>query len=169
MQGFTSREWMQDRSRDVFGEDKSIGVLAVVLILAVMSLLVTVVIGNLIGLHVWLRKVKNMTTYEYILYLRNLRKYASAVRVIQPTHRGDSFNGEAENASGAQLLPPDDSHLHKASQVVPDLEISLNKRKESLQGLHDLTKSNSKAEFSGDAAAGSVCRSAHSSGSVSQH
>ena len=80
LQGFNDSKWLESRSTHAFGHDRSGVVMGVVLTLAILALLVTVVIGNLIGLHVWLRKVKKMTTYEYILYLRNLKKYSSAVR-----------------------------------------------------------------------------------------
>jgi hypothetical protein len=80
LQGFNDSQWLERRSRDVFGMDRSGAVIGVVLVLGILSLLVTVVIGNLIGLHIWLRKVKKMTTYEYILYLRNIKKYSSPVR-----------------------------------------------------------------------------------------
>lgn len=80
LQGFNDSKWLESRSTSAFGQDRSGMVMGVVLVLAILALLVAVVIGNLIGLHVWLRKVKKMTTYEYILYLRNLKKYSSAVR-----------------------------------------------------------------------------------------
>lgn len=80
LQGFNDSKWLESRSTSAFGQDRSGVVMGVVLVLAILALLVAVVIGNLIGLHVWLRKVKKMTTYEYILYLRNLKKYSSAVR-----------------------------------------------------------------------------------------
>jgi palmitoyltransferase len=82
LQGFNDSKWLESRSTSAFGHDRSGVVMGVVLVLAILALLVAVVIGNLIGLHVWLRKVKKMTTYEYILYLRNLKKYSSAVRPI---------------------------------------------------------------------------------------
>ena len=80
LQGFNDSQWLERRSRAVFGLDRSGAVMGVVLVLGILALLVAVVIGNLIGLHFWLRKVKKMTTYEYILHLRNLKKYSTPVR-----------------------------------------------------------------------------------------
>jgi len=145
LQGFNDSKWLERRSVSVFGRDASGAIMGVVLILAFLALLVTVVIGNLIGLHVWLRKVKKMTTYEYILYLRNLKKYSSPVRPNQLTHRGES-NGDPENASGAQLLAGDDS-VHKGAQVVPDLELAFKKKEnEGRKTTADATKTHSRAE-----------------------
>lgn len=144
LQGFNDSQWLDGRVKDVFGRDRSGAAMGVLLVLALLALLVTVVIGNLIGLHIWLRKVKKMTTYEYILYLRNLKKYSTPVTSKQPTHRGgESFNQcDGENASGAQLLAPEDGP--KSAQVVPELELTFKKKESKITP--DATKTHSRAE-----------------------
>ena len=51
--------------------------------------------------------------------------------------------GDLENASGAQLLPPEEAG-HKCSQVVPEMELTF-KKKES-RVTPDATKTHSRAE-----------------------
>ena len=76
LKAFNDREWMETQSESVFGRSQPGLVMVMVLINAIFALVVCVAIGNLTALHLWLRKVKKMTTYEYILYLRSLHKYS---------------------------------------------------------------------------------------------
>jgi hypothetical protein len=57
-----------------------------------------------------------------------------------------SLSGDPENASGAQLLAPEDS-VHKSSQVVPAMELSFKKKEsEGFKNTTAATKTHSRAE-----------------------
>ena len=74
-------------SEDDFGEDcqryagwKCQGlVIALVALGLIVAALVAFALVNLIALHVWLRKCKKMTTYEYIISKRKAAKYLESV------------------------------------------------------------------------------------------
>lgn len=76
LKAFNDREWIETQSESVFGRSQPGLVMVMVLINALFALVVSVAIGNLTALHLWLRKFKKMTTYEYILYLRSMHKYS---------------------------------------------------------------------------------------------
>lgn len=55
---------------------------ALILIVSGANLAISIANGNLIGLHIWL-KYKGMTTYEYILSIRNSSKKSTRVHILQ--------------------------------------------------------------------------------------
>ena len=82
LKGFKDTQWIERQSQDVFGRNQQGLVLVMVLINALFALVVSVAIGNLIALHLWLRKYKKLTTYEYILFLRSLHKYSEGKVIL---------------------------------------------------------------------------------------
>jgi hypothetical protein len=95
--------------------------------LVALSLLVAVLIGfgvlNLIGLHIWLRLIKKMTTYEYIISQRKSAKYrdpASESKRISDTERLD-------NSSQMPLVHK--GFIRHSNSVVPDISLRISASK----------------------------------------
>ena len=130
--GFNDAEWVESRTLSVFGREMSGLVLVMTLLNALFALVVCVAIGNLIGLHLWLRKCKKMTTYEYILFLRSLHKYTdSKVTPNQSQVLPEETNNiDPENQSGSQLLNLAKSK--KVARIKPadgSFEVTVEKRR----------------------------------------
>jgi len=132
LKAFDDMEWIERQSEGVFGRSQQGLVLVMVLINALFALVVSVAIGNLIALHLWLRKHKKMTTYEYILYLRSLHKYTDS-KVVPRQSPGipeETNNVDPDNQSGSQLINLMKSK--KVARVKPmdsSLEVCTEKRR----------------------------------------
>lgn len=78
----SSEESFKDECEVYAGWDCRGLAIALVGLAMLVAALVAFGVANLIGLHVWLRKYKKMTTYEYIISKRRSAKYRDIVFLI---------------------------------------------------------------------------------------
>lgn len=139
---FTDNDWVQARVLEVYSDQVTDLLYVFLWIQTLIALLIMVAVGNLIGLHIWLRKYKKMTTFEYILHLRNMQN-----STVASSGRGNCSKAKMSSAdlSDIQLLVARDEQLvRRCTQVIPEEALDLSslrevdetKRSHSDVGLH---------------------------------
>ena len=129
--------------QDFAGWDCSVLIIALVCGALFVAALVSFGVANLIGLHIWLRTWKKMTTYEYIVSQKKTAKYR-AVRTNQngmDSIRGDQSQSGAEiplvgvtgNRMSASVMPETSFQLRMSSIEVNKASVSPNTEYSSLE------------------------------------
>ena len=109
---FTQENWLAERVQEVFQQDLLEVTTGLLWVQTVISLLILIAIGNLIGLHLWLRKCKRMTTFEYILSVRN----------AATSNRTTKAKSSSADLSDVHLLLSSDRLDKRGTQVLPDIQ-----------------------------------------------
>jgi len=119
IQYFTQKDWLESHIQEAYGANIVELVFSCICVQTLIALLILIAIGNLIALHLWLRKCKKMTTFEYILHLRNHRNN-TASSTGKTTFLSKIRESNA-NLSDIQLLMPKRENLvRKCTQVMPE-------------------------------------------------
>jgi len=112
----TAEEGFQKRCWGYSGWNSGGLVIALVAVSMVTALFTAFGVVNLIVLHVWLRFVKHMTTYDYIISQRKANKYKSSVRDIQQ----GSESAHMDNSDSANQFPLGKSSRRDVSRIMPE-------------------------------------------------
>jgi hypothetical protein len=116
---FTNKEWLKSHIYEVYGAHLVELLFSCVCVQTVIAFLILVAIGNLIGLHLWLRKCKKMTTFEYILHIRNHRN-STASTSSKSTFLHKARDSSANLSDIQLLMPKRQSLVRKGTQVLPE-------------------------------------------------
>lgn len=77
---------------------------------------------NLLGLHIWLRLIKHMSTYDYIISQRKANKYKTPV---SHTQQGSESVHMDNSESGYQIPLVGKSSRRDVSRIVPETPMGL--------------------------------------------
>ena len=117
--GETAKDGFVGRCREYSGWDSSMLVEVMVAFALLAAGLTAFGISNLIGLHLWLRKVKHMTTYDYIISQRKSAKYKENV---PPTQRND----DSDRSDHSYQLPlVSKTMIRGSTRIVPELTVGV--------------------------------------------
>jgi hypothetical protein len=118
----TAEAGFQQRCAQYSGWESGGLVIALVAITLIVALITAFGVINLIFLHLWLRFIKHMTTYDYIISHRKANKYKASVGNL----RQGSDSANMDNSEAAYHLPlVGKSSRRDVNRIVPDITLAI--------------------------------------------